>query len=44
LEPFEKRPFDVKAWRSRLDSYLDTPFPEVAEEAPVEADHNISFD
>ena len=29
LEPFEPSPFDVKAWRAKLDSYLDVDFPEI---------------
>ncbi len=44
LEPLEKPDFDVKAWRTRLDSFLDTPFPELAEDAPVAADGTIAFD
>jgi antitoxin VapB len=44
LEPLEKPVFDVKAWRARLDSYLDSPFPELGEEAPISADDTISFD
>lgn len=44
LEPFEKPAFDVKAWRTRLDSFLDTPFPEPAEDAPIAADDAIAFD
>jgi antitoxin VapB len=44
LEPLEKPVFDVKAWRARLDSYLDTPFSELGEEAPISADDTISFD
>ena len=44
LEPLEKPVFDVNAWRARLDSYLDTAFPELEEEAPVTTDDAISFD
>lgn len=44
LEPLEKPVFDVKAWRARLDAYLDTPFPEPGEEPPIPADDVISFD
>jgi len=44
LEPLEKPAFDVKAWRARLDSFRDTPFPEPAEDAPVAADDTIAFD
>lgn len=44
LEPLDKPPFDVKAWRAKLDSYLDTPFPELPADAPVEPDDAISFD
>ena len=32
LEPLEKPPFDVKAWREKLDSYLDAPFPDLPRE------------
>jgi antitoxin VapB len=28
LEPMEKPPFDVKAWRAKLDAYKDIPFME----------------
>jgi antitoxin VapB len=44
LEPLEKPGFDVKAWRERLDAYLDAPFPELGEEAPIPADDVVSFD
>jgi antitoxin VapB len=44
LEPLEKPVFDVKAWRARLDSYLDAPFPELGEDAPDTVDDTISFD
>lgn len=44
LEPLEKPAFDVKAWRAGLDAYLDTPFPEVDEEASLESDDAISLD
>jgi antitoxin VapB len=44
LEPLEKPVFDVKAWRARLDSYLEAPFPEPGEETPISADDKISFD
>lgn len=44
LEPLERPVFDVKAWRASLNSYLDTPFPELAEEAPDTVDETISFD
>ncbi len=44
LEPLDRPPFDVSAWRAKLDSYLDTPFPETPDESPVEPDDAISFD
>jgi antitoxin VapB len=44
LEPMEKPPFDVKAWRAKLDEYRDIPFPELPEEPPAEPDDTISFD
>jgi antitoxin VapB len=44
LEPLEKPAFDVMAWRMRLDSFLDTPFPEPAEDFPVTADETIAFE
>jgi antitoxin VapB len=44
LEPLERPPFDVEAWRARLDSYLDEPFPELEEDAPLAIDSAILFD
>jgi antitoxin VapB len=44
LEPLEPQPFDIKAWRTKLDAYLDTPFPEMHDEQPIEPDDTISFD
>ncbi len=44
LEPMQKPPFDVEAWRKRLDAYLDTPFPEIPDDPPLEPDDEISFD
>ena len=44
LEPLEKPPFDVKAWRARLDSYRDVDFPELPDDPPLEPDDSISFD
>jgi antitoxin VapB len=44
LEPLQKPVFDIAAWRARLDSYLDAPFPELGEETPLSADDAISFD
>lgn len=44
LEPMEKPPFDVKAWREKLDSYLDVDFPEIEKLPPLEPDDEISFD
>ena len=44
LEPLEKPPFDVQAWRAKLDSYGDLDFPEIPAETPQEPDASISFD
>lgn len=44
LEPIEKTPFDVKAWRGRLDAYIDTPFPDIDAHPPLTPDETISFD
>jgi antitoxin VapB len=44
LEPMEKPPFDVDAWRAKLDSYLDVDFPEIPEDAPLAPDNDITFD
>ena len=44
LEPLERPPFDVKAWRARLDAYLDEPFPELDQDAPLAIDNAILFD
>ena len=44
LEPIEKAPFDVEAWRARLDSYLDVDFPDIPEDKPLAPDADISFD
>ena len=44
LEPLEKPPFDVKAWRARLDSYRDVDFPELPDDPPLEPDDSILFD
>jgi antitoxin VapB len=44
LEPLEKQPFDVKAWRAKLDAYLDTDFPEIDELPPLEPDEDLSLD
>ncbi|MGD0633134.1 MAG: AbrB/MazE/SpoVT family DNA-binding domain-containing protein [Beijerinckiaceae bacterium] len=46
LEPLEKAPFDVKAWRARLDAlgaadFLPNGLPD---DLPVEPDDSISFD
>lgn len=43
LEPLDKPPFDVSAWRARLDAYLDTDFPP-AEREPSRPSGDISFD
>jgi antitoxin VapB len=44
LEPLERPPFDVKAWRARLDAYLDEPFPELEKDAPLAIDSTVLFD
>ncbi len=46
LEPLEKPPFDVKAWRARLDSLGARDFlPEgLPEEIPMVPDDEVSFD
>ncbi len=44
LEPVERPRFDVKAWRKRLDSYLDIPFPEIDNDLPLQPDEKISFE
>ncbi|MGJ0534315.1 antitoxin [Methylocystis sp.] len=44
LEPLERPPFDVEAWRAKLDAYLDTDFPELPDEAPLEPDDEVTFD
>jgi antitoxin VapB len=46
LEPVEKPPFDVKAWRAKLDALGARDFlPDgLPEEPPIAADSEISFD
>ena len=46
LEPVEKAPFDVKAWRARLDALGAADFlPDgLPKDPPVEPDDSISFD
>lgn len=46
LEPMEKPPFDVKAWRARLDAIGAADFlPDgIAGDSPVEPGDAISFD
>lgn len=46
LEPLEKPPFDVKAWRAKLDALGAADFlPDgLPDEAPLEPDDTISFD
>ncbi len=46
LEPLEKPPFDVKAWRARLDALGAKDFlPEGLPDAPhLEPDETISFE
>ncbi|HEY8065366.1 MAG TPA: AbrB/MazE/SpoVT family DNA-binding domain-containing protein [Methylosinus sp.] len=46
LEPLEKEPFDVEAWRARLDAlgardFLSDGLPD---DPPLEPDDSISFD
>lgn len=44
LEPMKKPPFDVKAWRAKLDACLDVDFPEIEKLPPLQRDDEISFD
>ena len=46
LEPLEKEPFDVEAWRARLDALGARDFlPEgLPDDPPLEPDDSISFD
>lgn len=46
LEPIEKPPFDVEAWRKRLDALGAKDFlPEgLADDAPLMPDDSLSFD
>ena len=44
LEPLEKAPFDVQAWRAKLDFYGDLDFPDLPDDPPVEPGDAISFD
>lgn len=44
LEPMEAAPFDVRAWRAKLDAYRDTPFPELPDDPFAESDEDIRFD
>ena len=44
LEPMEKPRFDVKAWREKLDSYLDTPFPDIPPQPPLAPEEGLDFD
>jgi antitoxin VapB len=46
LEPMEKAPFDVEAWRARLDALGAADFltEGIPEDPPVEPDDSISFD
>ncbi len=43
LEPLQT-PFDVKAWRAKLDEYLDIPFPDIADDPPLAPDDSLRFD
>jgi antitoxin VapB len=46
LEPLEKEPFDVEAWRARLDALGARDFlPDgLPDDPPLEPDDSISFD
>jgi antitoxin VapB len=46
LEPMQKAPFDVKAWRERLDALGAKDFlvEGIPEDPPLEPDDAISFD
>ena len=44
LEPMEKSPFDVKAWRAKLDSYSDVDFPDIERLPPLPPDDELAFD
>jgi antitoxin VapB len=46
LEPIEKQPFDVRAWRAKLDALgADDFLPEgLPEEVPTVPDDEVSFD
>jgi antitoxin VapB len=44
LEPMEKPPFDVKAWRAKLDSYSDVDFPAIERLPPLPPDDELAFD
>jgi antitoxin VapB len=44
LEPMEKPPFDVKAWRAKLDSYSDVDFPDIERLPPLPPDDELAFE
>jgi antitoxin VapB len=43
LEPLNPAPFDFAAWRAKLDTYLDIPFPDLPDDPPAQVDE-VSFD
>lgn len=44
LEPLEPAPFDVAAWRARLDRYRNVPFPDLPDDPPVDPDDAVVLD
>jgi antitoxin VapB len=44
LEPMQKPPFDVKAWRAKLDSYSDVDFADIERLPPLPPDDELVFD
>ncbi|MDR3495807.1 MAG: AbrB/MazE/SpoVT family DNA-binding domain-containing protein [Ancalomicrobiaceae bacterium] len=44
LEPIEAPMRDIAAWWAKLDTFLDVPFPDVAEDEPPASDDVQSFD
>jgi antitoxin VapB len=44
LEPIEAPPFDVSAWRAKLDAYLTVDFPDVESPPPLAPDADLSLD
>ncbi|WP_293855165.1 AbrB/MazE/SpoVT family DNA-binding domain-containing protein [uncultured Alsobacter sp.] len=43
LEPMQKPPFDVAAWRAKLDGFLNDEFPDVDRD-PSRPSEDIRFD